>query len=143
MAIKTSTAPDGHEKMQLSKIKLPDDFSNPMVEWLKNPKDILLYVGKAGCGKTYFCMAVINFLKELGLPQIYVHEQEFLGHFKECIAQSKSYEHDLEVYVEQPFLIYDDMGFGKITEWQQEIMYKLIDGRVKNRLPTIITINYI
>jgi DNA replication protein DnaC len=40
-----------------------------------------------------------------------------------------------------PLLFLDDLGTENITDWSREILFRLFDGRVNRKLPTIITTN--
>lgn len=40
-----------------------------------------------------------------------------------------------------PYIVLDDLGVQRNTDWQAEILYQLIDARYKRRMPLIVTSN--
>ena len=47
----------------------------------------------------------------------------------------------LDELIEIPFLVIDDFGVQRNTEWEMEMLYNLIDSRYTEERPTIITSN--
>jgi DNA replication protein DnaC len=126
----------------LSKLRIKNEEMIRLSKWNSNPKDFLLFLGSPGCGKTYFCAALINYRIEKNLPYVFLFERDFLAGLRNVIASGKDYNYDLEVLGEVPFLILDDMGSSQMTDWQKEALFVLVDNRIMSRLPTVITSNY-
>src|ERR1700676_3091900 len=94
----------------LSEIKIPEDFSQRFMEWLKQPKNILLYSGSAGCGKTHFCASIFNYFSG-NTPSIpFWKEQDFLGRVRASIDMNGDYSEIIKQYCRDILVIYDDMG---------------------------------
>lgn len=49
----------------------------------------------------------------------------------------------LEKYRQADVLLVDDLGAMKTSEWVEEVMYRLINGRYENMKPTIFTSNLV
>ena len=47
----------------------------------------------------------------------------------------------LDELIEIPFLVIDDFGIQRNTEWESEMLYNLIDSRYAEERPTILTSN--
>ena len=140
--IRTSKFPDAHEQACLSKIDFNNEDAEAISNWIANPRDILLFMGNPGCGKSYFSMCVKNLLEEQKKKYVYVEEKDLFSGLKQTMRETGDFSYDLEVYGELPFLILDDMGSSKMTEWNvNDVLFSLIDNRVKSRLPTLISSN--
>ena len=61
----------------LAKINLNHESAKKLSDWVSQPKDFLLYLGNPGCGKTYFCSAMVNYLKEKKRNYIFNFERDF------------------------------------------------------------------
>lgn len=46
-----------------------------------------------------------------------------------------------EAWADAPLLLVDDLGAARMTEWTEEVTYRLIDHRYEQMLPTLITSN--
>ena len=51
-------------------------------------------------------------------------------------------EEVLTAYKTADLLVIDDLGKERATEWSVPILYRIINDRYENMLPTIITTNY-
>ena len=110
---------------------------------MKDSKDILLIMGSPGCGKTYFCAALINALTEQKKHFMFLREKDFFGGLRSAMSQEgTSPEFELEKLGDMPYLILDDVGTSQNTDYQQESLFDLIDRRWSSRLPTVITSNF-
>jgi len=102
--------------------------------------------GPAGGGKTL--LAAI-FLQELmlkyGLPGRFVDlSRQFFQRLKSSFDDSSSYGtagHIMDELINVPFLVIDDFGTQRNTEWELEMLYNLIDSRYEDERSTIITSN--
>lgn len=112
---------------------------------MKDPKDFLIYLGCPGCGKTHFCWSVMNDLRknkrisqEGRDPWI---ESKFIAKINECMQNNWSTELEIERLCEADLFILDDLGSGKLSAWDQNVLFTLLDNRYTSRKPTIITSN--
>lgn len=129
----------------LSKINLNPESSKVLSSWVSKPRDFLLYLGSPGCGKTYFCASMVNYLKEKNYQYIFNFERDFFSSLRGEIEKGFDPIYEIEKMCEIPFMIVDDMGSAradKLTDWQREMLFNLVDIRSMSRLPTIITSNH-
>ena len=146
--MRQSKFPDSDDTLRnahLAKLNLDGTSTEKLSFWVSNPKDFLLYLGNPGCGKTYFCAAMVNYLKEQKKHYIFNFERDFFSVLREEIEKGHDPIHELEKMGDVPFVIIDDMGSArsdKLSDWQKEMLFNFVDIRAMSRLPTIITSNH-
>jgi len=110
---------------------------------LGKKKSFMLF-GDVGTGKTHTAYAIANHMnqptepkvKVMNLPETmsYLRENMTLGlietqlRFQEEIGFTK-------------YLVLDDLGAEKATDWAKETIYSIINHRYEEMLPTIVTSN--
>lgn len=100
-----------------------------------------LLSGRPGTGKTHLAIAA---MVEFGILRSMLWKvPDFLDWIK-----NQAYDKELEMarilrpYREDPFLlVLDDLGVEQRTEWAYQQLYRVLDSRADNKLPTIITSN--
>lgn len=103
--------------------------------------------GNPGSGKTLLACII---LQELMLK--YAFPGQFVDISRQFFKRLKrSYDSTDELYgtegqildelIEVPFLVIDDFGVQRNTEWESEMLYNLLDARYEKELLTIITSN--
>jgi DNA replication protein DnaC len=104
-----------------------------------------LLVGSPGNGKTHLAIAAMH---EFGLTRsMYWKVPSFLAWIREKAYGDKeganmSVETLIASYVTGDFLlVLDDFGVEKMTDWAAEQLYRIIDSRYEDDLPTIVTTN--
>lgn len=126
----------------LSKVRLPEDILNRILDWTKNPKDILFFASNPGVGKTYLAAAIANDWDEKGFPFRAFNERSLLSQLRGIVREGNcDYEYELRRLCDCPFFILDDLGTAKETEFQKEVIFDFVDIRWASRKPTIITSN--
>ena len=107
----------------------------------------LLLWGVPGSGKTMLCCIALNELmlrcarpgKFLDLSFGYF--QTLRGSYN---RESRDYGQStqiIEALTDVPFLVIDDFGLAKDTEWAQEMLYNLVDARYQEERVTLVTAN--
>lgn len=100
----------------------------------------LFLMGGTGTGKTHLATAIT---KEAGKKSI---SFGFVGTVALLDEIRKGYENK-EVYdlaartMEKQLLVIDDLGAERAKDWASERLYKLINYRYENMMPTIVTTN--
>lgn len=122
-----------------------------LLDWIKNPKNFLILMGKPGTGKTYISIALSLYLYEIkekdkeSVPYLdiqFVKLRDFFDFLKTLYSKNKDDGPTKDLLCECELLILDDLGASRNTEWQKEIVLDILDRRYDNMLPTIITTNF-
>lgn len=101
----------------------------------------LLVVGPTGTGKTHYAYSVLRAVAETGST----------GGWKALTAADlyaslrprtgRDSEAEFEALADTGVLFVDDLGAAKLTEWTEEVTYRLINHRYEQCLPGIFTSN--
>ncbi|MGL5151413.1 MAG: ATP-binding protein [Clostridium sp.] len=103
----------------------------------------LIIYGNPGCGKTYGVCCIANYLLAKGVPTICISINGILDRIKSTYDPYGREEEEsiIRSFSSADFLIIDDLGTELKNEWTSSRVYRIIDGRYRNNLPTIITTN--
>src|SRR5207245_1900697 len=105
----------------------------------------LLYCGNNGVGKTHLAVAV---LRELATTKAVAGQ---FWDFHELIREIKnSYNPEtrttelqvLEPVIEADVLVLDDLGAWKMTDWMNDTLFYILNGRYMAKRATVITTNF-
>lgn len=102
--------------------------------WELGSRGILFY-GPTGVGKTHLGCAIANKMIYTGTFAKFMRTVELPKHDSDAIQELT----DPDVV---PVLILDDIGSEKGTDRALECLYNIIDGRIWNMVPTILTSNF-
>lgn len=125
--------------------------SKRISDYIKDPKNILLYHGTPGIGKSYMCAALIEWALMNFNHFRYYAEKDLLSKLRDGISEDKGdYIKHLESLIDDDLVILDDVGScinpkqiqKRDLEWKREIFFNFLDIRYNNQLPTIITSNF-
>lgn len=105
------------------------------MEYVKNNKtEWFTFLGHSGIGKTMICSAIANnFVRNLCMETKYIVWNDFADKIRDFDNQ------DFTLIKNCKVLYIDDLFKGKMTEWQRELAFKLINYRYNNNLTTIIS----
>ena len=137
-----SDFPD-YKDAHMSHIEFPVDDMNKIQEWVKNPKFFLILTGNHGVGKTYFCAALENYLKEKNKKSAYYTEDDFFGKLKlEMDKPGGNVEYKASIMASYDLIfILDELGNGMMSQWNKTVIKKFIDHRLISHLPLVICSN--
>ncbi|MCH8963931.1 MAG: ATP-binding protein [Planctomycetes bacterium] len=120
-----------------------EEFRKFIAQYISEiPTTGLTLIGNYGTGKTHLSIAIV---KEFIMKHhLYTRVRSFpllLQELRESY-DGQGITRAMKMYTTIPLLLIDEIGKEKISDWVSEIMFLLIDGRIKNKVPTIITSNY-
>lgn len=106
-------------------------------EYLTEGKGLVLY-GSVGTGKTYYAACVANKLIDMGYSALMTNFARLANEIQGRFDDKNAYIDSLNKY---SLLIIDDLGAERKSEYMQEIVFNIIDSRVRSGKPFIVTTN--
>jgi DNA replication protein DnaC len=106
----------------------------------------LLFMGIPGAGKTHLAAAVLkDVIEKTATVGLFVDTRDLLRTIRNTYNPVvKATEFDvINPVMSAQLLVIDDLGAEKISEWVDETMTLIVNTRYNNRLPTIVTTNYL
>jgi len=103
----------------------------------------LLLTGTTGTGKTHQAYGALRAIAETGpdrFEMVATTTADMYGSLRPNGPTEP--EHELRRLRRVPLLILDDLGTAKVSEWTEEVTYRLINYRYNHCLPTIFTSNH-
>lgn len=108
------------------------------------PAWVLLY-GGTGTGKTHLLAAAFNVLLGAGRYPLYTVVPALLDHIREGLDEpdSREYGARFRAVRSTEILLLDDLGAERSSAWSDELLFKLLDYRYREGLPTLVATNLI
>lgn len=105
-----------------------------------------LYIhGKTGVGKSYISAATLNEYIFLTNNKVaFVNAKKIIDSLRNLLYEKLNDDYDVIKHnlLDVSFLVIDDIGNEKITDWSKEEIYDIIDARYQKGLLTIFTSDY-
>lgn len=101
----------------------------------------IVLTGPVGSGKTFLAAAIANQLIESKLQVLFIIVPDLLDELR---ATYKSEINELDLLDSArtiPILVLDDLGAHNYTDWTRNRLYSIINYRLNEQLPTVITSN--
>ena len=131
--------PKGRNESQQYALSYAKDF----VKKYPNKKGFLL-MGKAGLGKTHLAIGAISELTlKKGIRCVFKDFFHLLSELKEAYSQGTPENVVLLPLIETEVLVIDELGKGRSSEWELNILDQLISKRYNASKITLITTNYV
>jgi DNA replication protein DnaC len=105
----------------------------------------LLLLGHAGVGKTHLAAGVLRaVVDKTGVPGLFYDTRELLKTIRSTYdpVVRTSETSILQPVMESPFLVLDDLGAERPTDWVEEMMNLIVNTRYNERRLTLFTSNY-
>lgn len=118
---------------------LPQEIKD-CVESVKETRRGIYLWGPVGYGKTYAAYAIHKKLEEMTVHSTFYTAPEMFDLIRDDYQHKDSFFLD-RVLANRGVLIIDDLGAEKSSEFVSEAVYKIINKRYEEMLPTIITSN--
>ncbi len=101
----------------------------------------LLVVGPTGTGKTHYAYSVLRAIAETGSRASWAAHTAADLYAQLRPRAGRDSEATFEGIVGTDVLFIDDLGAAKLTEWTEEVTYRLINNRYEQCRPSIFTSN--
>lgn len=103
----------------------------------------LILIGDYGTGKTHLAVAVLHELLRKDVAGLFATVPELLEEIRKTFNGDKGNEKSdlLHLIKTAEFLILDDLGAEKASDWVREQLFMIINARYEDMLPTVITSN--
>ena len=98
--------------------------------------------GITGCGKTHLAVATAQRWSETHGRALFANVPALLDELRNCYARSVPVQPVLNRVIGAAFLVLDDYGAERATDFAVESLYKVVDRRSQQRAPTIVTSNW-
>jgi DNA replication protein DnaC len=105
----------------------------------------LLLWGGTGTGKTFHAFGATRRVAEAGPARfglVFTTHPEMYADLRPKPTGEEERERFMRRLLTTPLLILDDLGTAKETEWTGEILYRVVNHRYNQELPTVITTNH-
>jgi DNA replication protein DnaC len=106
-----------------------------------DPDGTLALYGDFGTGKTHLLSAMANAIGASGRICRFASVVSFFEAVQERIQAGQDYHELLRKAIEAPLLVLDDLDKLKPSEFREETLYKLLNGRCNTGLPLAISSN--
>ena len=104
----------------------------------------ILLCGQPGAGKTHLSIALANnFIKKDNRRVVYMPYRDIITKLKQNILDKEYYKKLVGKYQTAGILLIDDLFKGKVNETDINIMFEIIIYRYINKLPLIVSTEYL
>jgi DNA replication protein DnaC len=103
----------------------------------------IYFCGDVGTGKTHLAVAVMNeLIKRKRVPSLFVTVPELLDNLRGTYNDpGRNIDEWMDAVKNADFLVLDDLGSERPTEWVRERLFVVINHRYREQLPTLFTSN--
>jgi DNA replication protein DnaC len=123
-----------HQKRQAEAYVLAQTFA-------ERPEGTLALYGSFGTGKTHLLAAIANAVTAAGHRCRFASVVSLFDALQERIQCGQDYHELVRKAIEAPLLVLDDLDKLKPSEFREETLYKLLNGRSTSCLPLALSAN--
>lgn len=100
-------------------------------------------MGNPGIGKTHLCASLFPFAIKNFRCFRYHNVRNLTRSIRESIgASSSDYGTVLKYLIDDDLIFIDDIGSERYSQFNEDIIFDMLDQRYNDELPTVITSNY-
>ncbi|MEW6614007.1 MAG: ATP-binding protein [Thermodesulfobacteriota bacterium] len=112
-------------------------------KYVEDPVRNLFFSGTCGSGKTHLVAAIVRELLLKGKKVKFISVPDLLLQIRKTFnGKSELSDIDyIERYGRYEYVVLDDFGAEKTTDWARMILYMIVDMRIRSVRPTIVTSN--
>jgi len=145
--LKKSGLPARYYGATFAAAEIDDDNRDAYVSVMRfevKPTGGLIISGPVGTGKTYAASCMVNLFLDKLKWVTFGNVLDLLGRLRRSYSDAAQEEEwrILDELNKVPLLVIDDLGKEKVSEWVEQILYQVIDGRYRAEKPLIVTTNY-
>jgi DNA replication protein DnaC len=123
-------------------LNIDPDITEQLANWIGRIQNCetngsLILFGGVGTGKTWTATAVLRELQSTTMKPLVTSSTKMLRKLRPEGGG------DLDDYIKAHYLLIDDLGAERGSEWVEETLYAIIDERWREARPTIITTNLV
>lgn len=133
----TVSPPKRYEDSDFS--TLPEEIRKCIEDIRKTRRGIYLW-GPVGTGKTYAALAIQKRIGEMGINTRFYSAPQMFDMIRDDFDHKDSFNLE-RIIANKGVLLIDDLGAEKPSDWVSETVFKIINKRYEEMLPTIITSN--
>lgn len=128
--------PPKFHRAQLDDLDQPEEIVAEIRAWFKEGSGSLILLGTVGSGKTYAGVAVLRHL---------CMENDATAQMVSVVELFRKLRPEgggrIEDYLDADYLLLDDLGIEKPSEWTEQILFDLVDNRWRNEKTFVVTSN--
>ncbi|MFA5300926.1 MAG: DnaA/Hda family protein [Lutibacter sp.] len=137
--------PIKYHNVSLDSFKGGEKYVQAIRNYLSEPNGSLYIYGNCGSGKTHLAVSILRelYLANVTLKAGFIPTPNLLLQIRDCFNKDPKFtEYEIvEKYLNYHVLVLDDMGAEKTTEFSITTLYLIINGRLSDEKPTIVTSN--
>ncbi|MCD8220906.1 MAG: ATP-binding protein [Clostridiales bacterium] len=111
-------------------------------KWRNAGRGLYLWSRTPGTGKTFLaCCLAKSVMIKYDTQMRFVTVADYLGKVGDSYKRERGESDASQIYRECQLLVFDDLGAQKEGSWQDQEIFRIINGRMSNGLVTIFTSN--
>ncbi len=119
------------------------DYCKRYAEDFHLPCDGIFMMGGTGLGKTHLSLSIAKVVIEKGYSAVYGSVPDLIRKIKDSnFGQSEEEGDVLQTLMECDLLVLDDLGAEHESKYNVSCLYDIINSRINNRKPTIVSTNF-